>query len=92
MGRKVSPTTKLALQLTPTAMEVAKGRPPWLKSSDTRNHGIDPGPTANMTTNKITHRMEMYESHWVGSGLVWKTNKNGRRAFTICWVAAPFFF
>ena len=27
-GRKQSPTTKLALQLTPTAIEVAIGRPP----------------------------------------------------------------
>jgi hypothetical protein len=35
-------------------MEVAMGRPDWLKSSVTKNQGIDPGPVANPTTNKMT--------------------------------------
>lgn len=54
-GRKPRPTMKLAVQLTPTAILVANGRADELKNSDTKNHGIDPGPTANATTNTITN-------------------------------------
>lgn len=60
MGRKPSPTTKLAVQLTVTATEVAMARAPWANSSVTKNQGIEPGPVANMTTNMITRMMLMY--------------------------------
>lgn len=60
-GRKPKPTRKLAVQLTPTAMDVAAGRADWLNSSETRNHGIEPGPTANIITKIITRRILMYE-------------------------------
>lgn len=42
MSGKLSATIKLQSQLTPTAILVAAARGPWLNSSDTRNHGIDP--------------------------------------------------
>jgi len=45
------PTAKLATQLMSTAMDIAAGRGPWLKSSAVIIHGIDPGPTAKNTTN-----------------------------------------
>jgi len=48
---------KLALQFTPTAMEVAIGRAPCEKSSLTKNHGMEPGPVANITTNVMTKKM-----------------------------------
>jgi len=44
------PTTKLAIQLTSTAMAMALGRGPWEKSSAVIIQGIDPGPTAKKTT------------------------------------------
>jgi len=53
-GRKPRPTTKLAVQLTPTAMLVANGRADELNNSDTKNHGMDPGPTANAMTKAMT--------------------------------------
>lgn len=40
--RKVSPTTKLAVQLTITAIEFALPRALDAKISDTKNHGIEP--------------------------------------------------
>lgn len=60
-GRKPKPTKKLAVQLTPTATDVATGRADWLNSSETRNQGMDPGPTANIITKTITSMMLMYE-------------------------------
>jgi hypothetical protein len=62
-GRKDNPTQKFAIQFTATAMEVAIGRAPWLNNSDTKNHGIDPGPEANMMTKKMTKKMLKYETH-----------------------------
>jgi len=53
----------LAVQLTATAMEVAIGLAPWLKSSDTKNHGIDPTPDAKRTTKKMTRKILKYETH-----------------------------
>ena len=50
MGRKPRPTIKFATQLTVTAIAVAIGRAAELKSSVTRNHGMEPGPVANITT------------------------------------------
>lgn len=49
---------KLAPQLTAIAMDVAIGLADWLNSSDTKNHGILPGPVAKTTTNMITNAME----------------------------------
>jgi len=40
--------------LTATAIDEAIGRPDWEKSSVTKNQGMDPGPVANPTTNRIT--------------------------------------
>lgn len=48
MGRNAKPTRKFAVQLVQTAKDAAVGRADWLKSSATRNHGMDPGPEANM--------------------------------------------
>lgn len=56
-GKKPRPTTKLAVQLTPTAILVANGRADELNNSETKNHGIDPGPTANATTKTMTNMM-----------------------------------
>ena len=38
-------------------MEVAVGRPDWAKSSVTKNQGMEPGPVANPTTNRMTATM-----------------------------------
>ena len=46
-GEKDKPTRKLADQLTATAILVAMGLPDCANSSDTKNHGIEPGPTVN---------------------------------------------
>ena len=54
MGRKSKPTKKLAVQLIATAKLVAKPLAPTVNNSETMNHGIDPGPVANMMTNKNT--------------------------------------
>ncbi|KAE9526939.1 hypothetical protein AGLY_013587 [Aphis glycines] len=54
IGRKPRPTTKLAVQLTPTAILVANGRADELNNSATKNQGMDPGPTANAMTKAIT--------------------------------------
>jgi len=56
-GKKPIPTIKLAAQLTQTAKLVAAPRADWLNNSDTRNQGMEPGPIANITTNRITNRM-----------------------------------
>lgn len=48
---KPMPTTKLAIQLTSTAIAMALGRGPWEKSSAVIIQGIEPGPTAKKTTN-----------------------------------------
>lgn len=47
---KPMPTTKLAIQLTSTAIAMALGRGPCEKSSAVIIHGMDPGPTAKNTT------------------------------------------
>lgn len=47
---KPMPTTKLAIQLTNTAMAIALGRGPCENSSAVISHGMDPGPTAKNTT------------------------------------------
>ena len=44
------PTTKLAIQLTNTAMAIALGLGPCENSSAVIIHGIEPGPTAKNTT------------------------------------------
>ena len=59
IGSKVSPTRKFALQFVTTATAVAVGRASCPKSSVTKNQGIEPGPTAKPTTNKITITIEM---------------------------------
>lgn len=48
------PTTKLAIQLTSTAMAIALGRGPCENSSAVIIHGMEPGPTAKNTTNAST--------------------------------------
>lgn len=48
--RKPIPTTKLAIQLTSTAMDMAAGLGPWEKSSAVIIQGMDPGPTAKNIT------------------------------------------
>ena len=62
-GKKPIPTMKLAVQLIATARLVAAPLADWLNNSDTKNHGIEPGPIANMTTNRMTSRMLKYEIH-----------------------------
>nr|CAG4647477.1 EOG090X0FQ8 [Megafenestra aurita]SVE92711.1 EOG090X0FQ8 [Megafenestra aurita] len=47
LKKNIRPTIKLATQLTVTAMAVAIGRAEELKSSVTRNQGIEPGPQLN---------------------------------------------
>lgn len=54
---------KLATQLTVTAMAVAIGRAEELKSSVTRNQGIDPGPVAKKITKTIIKRILQYDNH-----------------------------
>lgn len=49
LGKPI-PTTKLAIQLTNTAMAMALGRGPCENSSAVISHGIEPGPTAKKTT------------------------------------------
>lgn len=45
-GGNMTPTMKLAPQLIAMATDVAVGLADWLKSSETRNHGMLPGPEA----------------------------------------------
>lgn len=44
------PTTKLANQLTSTAIAIALGRGPCENNSAVIIHGIEPGPVAKNTT------------------------------------------
>jgi hypothetical protein len=37
-------------------------RAPWLNSSVTKNQGMEPGPVANMTTNRMTKTMQRYDT------------------------------
>ena len=67
MGSNPSPTKKFAVQLVTTAMDVAIPRADWVKSSVTKNHGIDPGPVANPTTKDITMTIETYANHGADS-------------------------
>lgn len=59
------PTIKLAVQLMATARLVAVGLADELNSSETKNHGMEPGPMANITTKRMTSRMLMYDNHSV---------------------------
>ena len=61
-GSNPSPTKKLAVQLVTTAIEVAIPRADCVKSSVTKNQGIEPGPVANPITKVITITIETYES------------------------------
>ena len=45
-----------------TAIEVAIPRADWVKSSVTKNQGIEPGPVANPITKVMTITIETYES------------------------------
>lgn len=58
IGKNPIPTKKAPVQLTATAMEEAVGRAFWAKSSVTKNQGMDPGPVANITTNKMTKTID----------------------------------
>lgn len=49
-GKNANPTRKLAVQLMHTARALAVGLAAWLNNSDTKNHGMEPGPQANMIT------------------------------------------
>ncbi|KAE9539334.1 hypothetical protein AGLY_004586 [Aphis glycines] len=49
-GWKPMPTAKLATQFMSTAIDIAAGRGPWLKSSAVIIQGMEPGPTAKNTT------------------------------------------
>jgi hypothetical protein len=69
-GKKPMPTIKLAVQLTATARLVAAPRADWLNNSDTRNQGMDPGPIANIMTNRMTSRILTYDTHKAAS---WNT-------------------
>ena len=42
-------------------MDVAVGLPDWANNSVTKNQGIDPGPVANPTTNRITATIATYD-------------------------------
>ena len=59
MGSKQRPTRKFALQFVTTATAVAVGRASCPNNSVTKNQGMEPGPTAKPTTNRITMAMEM---------------------------------
>ena len=62
IGSNMMATKKFAVQLATTAIEAAIGRADCWNSSLTKNHGIDPGPVANPTTNRITKMMDRYEA------------------------------
>lgn len=51
-----------------TANDVAAGLADWLNNSETRNHGMEPGPVANMMTKISTRMMQRYgtiaEAFW----------------------------
>lgn len=57
-GKNASDTTKLAAQLVATEIEVAKPLASAPNSSATRNHGIEPGPDANIMINTNTEMTE----------------------------------
>ena len=59
------PTRKLASQFTSTAMDIAAGLGPWLKSSAVINQGIEPGPTAKNTTNVSVLITDMYDTQLI---------------------------
>ncbi len=59
-GANPNPTRKFAAQFVATAIEDAMGLPDWLKSSVTKNQGMEPGPVANPITKMITIAMERY--------------------------------
>lgn len=52
IGRKVSPTIQLAIQLLVAETAAALPRDEESKSSDVKNQGMGPGPNANVTTNE----------------------------------------
>jgi len=55
------PTAKLATQFMSTAMDIAAGRGPCLKSSAVIIHGMEPGPTAKNTTNPSMDTTAKYD-------------------------------
>lgn len=57
-GRKKVATRKLAVQLAATAMELAFPRALEGKISETKNHGMEPGPVAKETTKSITKTID----------------------------------
>jgi len=61
MVGKAMPTTKLAIQLTHTAMDMAAGRGPCENSSAVIIHGMEPGPTAKNTTKPSVEATERYD-------------------------------
>ena len=63
IGKNVNPTNKLAAQLTMTAIEFAFPRADESKISETKNHGMAPGPVANEMTKRRTSTMAEYEAH-----------------------------
>lgn len=55
------PTTKFAIQLTNTAIDMAAGRGPCEKSSAVIIHGMDPGPTAKNFTKHNVETTDKYD-------------------------------
>lgn len=50
------PTRKFAVQLVAAATEFAAPRAPDEKSSETKNHGMEPGPVAKKITKRKTNK------------------------------------
>ena len=55
------PTTKLAIQLTRTAIDIAAGLGPCENSSAVIIQGIEPGPTAKNTTKLSVETTDRYD-------------------------------
>ena len=66
-GSNPHPTKKFAAQLVTTAMEVAMGLPDEVKSSVTKNQGMDPGPVAKPMTKPITMAIETNDNQGAAS-------------------------
>ena len=60
-GKNASDTTKLAAQFVATEIDVARPLAPAPNSSETKNHGIEPGPDANIMMNTNTAMIEIQE-------------------------------
>lgn len=61
-GGNAIPTRKLAPQLIASATEEAVGLADWLKSSDTRNQGMLPGPVAKRMMKMTTSATDIIEA------------------------------